>query len=127
LYNNIGIAPRGDLIVSTEKSFFIFSSAELIKLLHHMGEQSKKELAHLFQRLGVKPQSNNKRCIIIAICKDDSFCATDFVIDTFAAYEKVAKRRIDQTKITVSSFASIDEASKHPHTENASFVFFCWR
>lgn len=97
------------------------SNALFLQALFNLAEKTRTEYENLRARLGVKPPPEKVVVIVIA---EKEFEGHSALFDLFEECEKLygKGRRVDEQRIRRVTCKSLDQASKSPSLEMASFV-----
>lgn len=99
---------------------FIFSHEDYLAKLMECHKLSHDESNNLLSRLGVR-QERKETVTMIVISKND-FIGFDVLFDLIMEYEDKYKKNVDPTKLKVVVIPTMEDVSKSPRLERASFI-----
>ncbi len=102
-------------------SFFLFSNETYLLRIAELRQEGLQINAELFLRLGVKQKKGVITMIVIA---NNEWDGHNVLSDLQIECEKLYHKRIDSAKIRSIVLRDIEQASKSPHLEQASFIIF---
>lgn len=118
IYGIIKIEP--DIRKELQLAHFIFSLEKFYALLEQEAQKTREINKELLTRLGVKPAP--KDVVTVLIISKDSFAGHEAFFTLGEECERIYGKKINLERIRLVILRSLDQASKSPHLERASFI-----
>ncbi len=101
-------------------SHLIFSNEQFLAKLTELHQMNLEVSINLFKRLGVNPQPTER--VTMLVISKDSGAGHNALFTLAIECERAYKKTVDTLRMKSIVLRSLEEASRSPHLERASFI-----